>query len=350
LIPTKSFSLDASLLENDGLRPISAVGSLGNLNDTLVNLNVPLIDFTKLESSHSVLGIGGNAVVWKGKYNGEPVAVKQTQKERINVEMVKEFLREAVLSNKFEHPNIVKFHGVCVAPPEFLMVFEWCNRNELGQYIIDHAKLSPISRLDLALQSVSGLEFFHEQGLVHRDIKPHNYLVHEDEKGKITVKLADFGSSRSQYDSMPLLKGISPIFAPPEIAKHLPALESDPILMQDRVVKYGPEVDIYSCGWVLWAILYNGNWKKKLKRHYRDMVTGWKPGIEKYDPKVQNILSQCWSDAPLDRPTIEELHSSLQALTPAQTHGGDASLSAGFSMSSAFEIASCYDQRGESLV
>merc|ERR1719483_1101854 len=90
--------------------------------------------------------------------------------------------------------------------------------------------------------------------------------------------------------------------------------------------------------------------RKKLKRHYRDMVTGWKPGIEKHDPKVQNILSQCWSDAPLDRPTIEELHSSLQALTPAQTHGGDASLSAGFSMSSAFEIASCYDQRGESLV
>lgn len=351
MLPSHSFTLNASLLENDGLHPIAhACGNLGNLNDTITNLNIPLIDFTQLESSHSILGVGGNGVVWKGKYKDRIVAVKQT-KEIISVNMVQEFLREALLSNKFEHPNILNFYGVCICPPEFLMVFEWCNQNELGQYLNKNRSLSPMSRLDIALQTVIGLEFFHDKGLVHRDIKPHNYLVHKDEDGKIIVKLADFGSSRSQYDLMPVLRGISPIFAPPELVKYLPDVTSSQSGMKemselvDQHVRYGPEVDIFSLGWVLWAILYRGNWQKKLKSHHLEMITGWKPCLENHDPQIQAILHTCWSEDPQGRPAIWMVKECMQALTPAHTKGGEASFSSR-SMSSAFEISSNF---GETL-
>ena len=82
---------------------------------------VPLIDYTRLQSSHEVLGSGGNAVVWRGKLDHQTVAVKELFNTELSKPELKIFCREVLLSKVLEHENIVKFHGMVLCPPCVLL-------------------------------------------------------------------------------------------------------------------------------------------------------------------------------------------------------------------------------------
>ena len=139
------------------------------------------------------------------------------------------------------HINVLE--GACVQPPEFLMsntwnyflndtglnmmgwVFEWCNRGDLGNFLVKEVMyLNRRTRLDMAAQATNGLQTLHQRGLIHRDVKPANYLVHVEGHQTI-VKLADFGSCRSMHDKLPLFEGVSPLFVAPEIRKLIPEIQ-----------------------------------------------------------------------------------------------------------------------------
>ena len=63
LLPTKSFSMKSNLLENDGLGQITVRADSGSLSDTIMNFNIPLIDFMEVEAMNSIIGRGGFSVV-----------------------------------------------------------------------------------------------------------------------------------------------------------------------------------------------------------------------------------------------------------------------------------------------
>merc|ERR1719373_158082 len=313
LLPTKSFNLSSRLMEHDGLQNLSMCKNAGSIDDTLKNFDIPFIDFTQLENAHSIIGRGGNAVVWKAFYRGDPVAVKELLSENISVGTIKEFCREAILSTKFEHENILRFYGVCVAPPEFQMIFEWCNQGDLGTYLQkERNTLTSNNRLNLAHQVGLAVSFFHHKGLVHRDLKPQNFLVHQ-KRCKVIVKLGDFGSCRSEHDVMPIIAGISPLFVSPEIRKVIPLvldLKKRRFLHSDshkKTIMYGPETDIFSLGWVLWAIfLEHANWQQYLKQHSKMIMKGWLPPMNDFTPDCRDIVNFCWTMNPDDRPSIDQ--------------------------------------------
>lgn len=127
LLPTKSFSMKSNLLDNDGLGQITVRADSGSLSDTIMNFNIPLIDFMEVESMNSIIGRGGFSVVnknasfrsfmwdfkvWKALYRGKSVAVKELKREKISVGMIRQFFREAILCTRFEHENILKFHVI----------------------------------------------------------------------------------------------------------------------------------------------------------------------------------------------------------------------------------------------
>jgi len=319
LLPTETFNLNSRLLDHDGLSCVSLSTEKGHLDDTLLNFKVPLIDFMHLESATSMLGRGGYAVVWKAMYRGEPVAVKELHGERISVRHIKAFFREAVLSTKLEHENILKFYGACVQPPEFLMIFEWCNQGDLGHYLTEKRKfLTQDLRLNLATQATKALSIFHSKGLVHRDLKPTNYLVHETET-KTIVKLADFGSCRSKHDKMPLFEGISPLYAPPEIRQLIPWLLKNRDVADTRglMIMYGQEVDIYSLGWVLWAIFNPKDYKQILRMNSKRILNDeWEPEMSELEwgPQFKHIIQKCWMIEPDERPSVDVLHEILQEM------------------------------------
>jgi len=322
ILPTQSFSLNSGLLLHDGLEFRSGEG--GHLRDALNNFQIPLIDFTQLSTPSSILGRGGYGVVWKAQYRDEIVAVKELHGERLSVDHIKLFFREAIISTKFDHENVLKFHGACIKPPEFLMVFQWCNRGDLGHYLRkSRDKLTFQKRLEMAHQAVNGLRFFHQNGMVHRDLKPPNFLVHEDEAGFTSIKLADFGSGRSKHDKMPLFQGISPLFAAPEIRSLIPMILKSKNSLEaakHMTIMYGQEVDIFSLGWVLWANFVEGDWKQILKNHSEQIFDGWLPkeSMSDWPQECKDIICQCWEMESDARPTIQEIFETLDNLVFAR--------------------------------
>jgi len=320
ILPTQSFSMNSGLLKHNGLETFTVSGRGGHLRDALINFDIPLIDFTQLTTPSTILGRGGYGVVWKARYREELVAVKELHGERLSVDHIKLFFREAILSTKFEHNNILKFHGACIQPPEFLMVFQWCNRGDLGHYLRkSREKLTFQKRLEMAHGAVNGLQFFHQNGMVHRDLKPPNFLVHDEESGFTSIKLADFGSGRSKHDKMPLFQGISPLFAAPEIRSLIPMIlkSKDSLEAAKHMhIMYGQEVDIFSLGWVLWAIFIEGDWKQILKNHNEQIFEGWLPKemMSEWPEEVRQIISQCWETESSARPSIEDIFQTLDNL------------------------------------
>ena len=102
-------------MENDSLNLIVKAHSYSDTNkyfdDAMRNFKIPLIDFVDLSSSLPILiGHGGNAVVWKSTWCDQPVAVKELKKGKVDAKMINDFCREAILSTRFEHENILKLH------------------------------------------------------------------------------------------------------------------------------------------------------------------------------------------------------------------------------------------------
>jgi len=324
LLPTKSFSLQDNLLEYDALQPMAIAKDQGSFNDNFSHFNIPLIDFVQLQSAHSILGKGGNAIVWKAFLRGSPVAVKEMKQDKISVAGLREFCREAILSTKFDHENILKFYGVCVAPPQFLLIFEWCNRGDLGHFLCkEESSLTASNRLHLAVQAANSVLFFHTKGFVHRDLKPQNFLVHQNiETGKTTVKLADFGSCRSEHDDMPIFQGISPLFAAPEIRNRIPEdLRNLPRNAARMTIRYGGETDVFSFGWVLWAILYQDDWKTTLRMNYKRIMGGWTPSMDDFTAETKKAVNKCWVNEHKLRPTMKEIHADLDCLQTTDEGG-----------------------------
>ena len=110
----------------------------------------------------------------------------------------KRFLREARMSAQIRHENVVAIYDVEDDPIPYL-VMEYIPGKTLQQQLDEHGPLDLPDVLRLGKQIADGLAAAHEQGLIHRDIKPGNILLEGgvDER----VKITDFGLARSADDA-----------------------------------------------------------------------------------------------------------------------------------------------------
>merc|ERR1719461_1595790 len=81
-------------------------------------------------------------------------------------------------------------------------------------------------------------------------------------------------------------------------------------------LKYGQETDIYSFAWVLWAILFDGNWKAIMCVHEKNIMKGWIPNMKNFTEEAKELLYLCWMNEPKARPEIAYIVNSLQKLLP----------------------------------
>lgn len=104
-------------------------------------------------------------------------------------ELQKRFQREALSATSLLHPNIVAVYDVGEDGDMHYIVMEYIEGKTLKKYIQEFAPLSPARTLQIMKQLTSAIAHAHENGIIHRDIKPQNVLMNDDG----SVKVTDFG-------------------------------------------------------------------------------------------------------------------------------------------------------------
>ena len=151
------------------------------------------------------IGMGGMAIVYRAVdlRTGHNVAVKVLRPEyNEDREFISRFQREAEAASKMTHHNIVNLLDVGMDGENRYLVMEYVQGKTLKAVIQERGKLSAPLACQIAIRILSALEHAHRNGIVHRDIKPQNILVHEDGH----IKVADFGIARIA-DSATLTRG-----------------------------------------------------------------------------------------------------------------------------------------------
>ena len=141
------------------------------------------------------VGSGGMAIVYRALdlRTQHQVAVKLLRPDLAqNEEYVARFQREADAASKMTHHNIVNLLDVGMDGEDRYLVMEYVQGETLKQLIQKRKQIPPDLAVQITIRILSALKHAHENGIVHRDIKPQNILM--DQEG--LVKVADFGIAR----------------------------------------------------------------------------------------------------------------------------------------------------------
>ncbi len=187
------------------------------------------------------LGSGGMANVYLAEDQelGRRVAIKiLDDRHAADEQFVERFRREAKNAAGLSHPNIVSIYDRGEAEGTYYIAMEYLDGRSLKELIVTRGP-APISiAIDYARQILSALRFAHRNGIVHRDIKPHNVLVDADAR----VKVTDFGIARagaSQMTEAGSIIGTAQYLSPE----------------QARGTQVDQTSDLYSLGIVLYELL-----------------------------------------------------------------------------------------------
>src|SRR6266516_2248739 len=202
-----------------------------------------LID-TVLDGRYRVirkLGTGGMATVYLAEDQelGRRVAIKLLDERHAQDEQfVERFRREAESAAGLSHPNVVSIYDRGEVEGTYYIAMEYLQGKTLKELLVARGPTPVRVAIDYTRQILSALEFSHRNGIVHRDIKPHNVIVAPDGR----LKGTDFGIARSGSSQMTEAGSIigTAQYLSPEQAQGAPV---------------HPSSDLYSVGVVLYEML-----------------------------------------------------------------------------------------------
>ena len=143
------------------------------------------------------IGVGGMADVYRGKDTllGRPVAIKILhQNFGSDQDFVARFKREAQAAGKLNHPNVVSMYDVGFDQGFHYIIMEYVSGCTLKEYIQHHGDQVTVQEaVKITVAIAEGLEHAHMMGIVHCDVKPHNILITDSGR----VKVTDFGIARA---------------------------------------------------------------------------------------------------------------------------------------------------------
>lgn len=174
---------------------------------------------------------GGMAMVYRARdlMLEREVAVKVLRQDYSSDPAFRErFRQEAKAAANLSHSNIVTIHDFGFDDERLFIVMEFVPGTDLHALLKKKGKYSIDEGLALIVQACMGLGYAHRAGLVHCDIKPHNFLVTPDGR----VKITDFGIARALASINPdeesdVVWGSPQYFSPEQAAGHSPSLASD---------------------------------------------------------------------------------------------------------------------------
>ncbi len=187
------------------------------------------------------IGEGGMGVVYRARYvvNGRQVALKMVPTDTADKTALARFERELDVLKTLRHPNIVRcFGGVCENKRRFYAM-ELLEGGSLEDQLQAKGRFSWEQVIEYGLQMCAALECSHEKGVVHRDVKPSNFLLGPNGQ----LKLSDFGlasvHSANKITAAGKTAGTFLYMAPEQI----------------RGLEVTPRTDLYALGCVLFELI-----------------------------------------------------------------------------------------------
>ena len=268
-----------------------------------------------------LVGTGGMSSVYRAhdRLLERDVAIKVLHEQfTADGEYVERFRREARAVAQLSHPNIVTVIDRGEQDDRQFIVFEYVDGENLKALIDREGPLPEREAIELALQVARALGFAHEEGLIHRDVKPQNVLLNDGRQAKVT----DFGIARSLdvhggLTQTGTVMGTSDYIAPE----------------QARGSRVDAQSDIYSLGTVLYELLTGevpfagDNFVAVAMQHINQPPPSVRERRPELSPCVDEVVRRAMAKEPRDRfRSMEELcaalndcNAELDGVTGAQT-------------------------------
>ncbi|KAL3828676.1 hypothetical protein ACJIZ3_017478 [Penstemon smallii] len=174
--------------------------------------------------------------------NGEPVAIKILDKDKVlKNKMAEQIRREIATMKLIKHPNVVRLYEVMASKTKIFIVLEFVTGGELFDKIVNDGRMREDEARKYFQQLINAVDYCHSRGVFHRDLKPENLLL--DVAGNL--KVSDFGlsalSQQVRDDGLLHTTCGTPNYVAPEV-------------LNDRGYD-GETADLWSCGVILFVLL-----------------------------------------------------------------------------------------------
>ena len=146
------------------------------------------------------IGQGGMGTVYRAMHTRlkRPVAIKVLPAGRLrDPQAVARFQREMEAVGQLDHPNLVRAHDAGEAEGQHFLVMEFLDGINLAQLVRQSGPLTVVDACETVRQAALGLQYAHEHGLVHRDVKPSNLMLTTDRQ----IKVLDLGLAKLAEDA-----------------------------------------------------------------------------------------------------------------------------------------------------
>ncbi|MGZ3600461.1 MAG: serine/threonine-protein kinase, partial [Ktedonobacterales bacterium] len=278
----------------------------------------------------SPLGVGGMGAVYLARQERphRRVAVKvlrpqlATDPEAWRT-FLERFRREADATAALDHANIVPIYEFGEQDNIAYLVMPYLSDGSLAG-LLEREGAQPLSRvLQYVEQAAAALDYAHEHGIVHRDVKPSNLLLHPDGR----LLLADFGIARlldrSEDDSLPEFVSENATLTQTGSAMGTPEYMSPEQVRGEYV---GPAADIYALGIVAYVMLMNrspfagGDITAVMTRQLVSPPQPLRIEHPEISPKVEEAIFYAMAKEPGDRPaTAGDFARALRAASRGRT-------------------------------
>ncbi|MFG1686297.1 protein kinase [Nonomuraea sp. NPDC049269] len=275
------------------------------------------------------IGAGGMGEVWRGEdiVLARTVAVKVLLPGRMDDPgFVARFQAEARAMATINHSGVVDVYDYGVSGDTVYLVMKFVDGEPLDRLLMRLGRIPPQPAMELIAQAASALQAVHEQGIVHRDVKPGNLLVQRDG----TLVLTDFGIARSDVANRLTDAGMvlgTAAYCAPEQAEGAPVT---------------PAVDIYALGVVAYECLvgqrpFDGESAVTIAlKHIREAPPPLPTDIPR---SVRALVERALSKDPLARyPTARAMSETARKIAAGETPAPEpAPLATGATMAAPME-------------
>jgi eukaryotic-like serine/threonine-protein kinase len=254
-----------------------------------------------------LLGQGGYAFVFAARQpDGTPVAIKVLKPRYAgDHQFESRFRNESETAAKLEHPNIIRIRSVAKTREHVYFAMDLC-ADSLGARIASEGPLPEAAILRLARDITAALEFAHQQGVIHRDLKPDNVLLRSDGGAVLT----DFGIARAVSGYI-ASTGVNMTIGTPHYLS--------PEQAQGRPLD--PRVDFYALGVTLYKAatgevpFSSTDWFELARMHVEDPPPPLRQKRPELSKRFERVVLKCLAKHPDDRyANAAELRADLDGV------------------------------------